>query len=108
MENISQNSDNNIVITKRKSNNPKGRPVGSGNKPNIGNYVSMKEIEQLLQKAKELAEKGDSRMISYLLDHIFGKARQNIGLDGGEDGKALIIQLSEVIAKKNDPDAKSN
>lgn len=86
----------------RKSNNPRGRPIGSGNKPNILNYISLREIEDLLMKAKELAIKGDSRMIAYVLDHIFGKARQNIGLDGGENGKTLIIQLSEVIAKKHE------
>ena len=36
-------------------------------------------------------EKTDNRAIDSLFDRTFGKARQNIGLDGGEDDKPIAI-----------------
>lgn len=43
----------------------------------------------------------DNKAIDSLVDRVFGKARQNIGLDGGEKDKPINIEISEVIAKKN-------
>lgn len=42
----------------------------------------------------------DSRAIDSLIDRTFGKARQNLGLDGGEDGKAIEIKQLENTLRK--------
>jgi len=38
---------------------------------------------------------GDIRAIDSMLDRVHGKARQNIGLDGGEDDKPIAIKQVE-------------
>ena len=40
-------------------------------------------------------EKPDTKAIDSLLDRVHGKARQNIGLDGGEDEKPIAIKNVE-------------
>lgn len=40
-------------------------------------------------------EKPDTKAIDSLLDRVHGKARQNIGLDGGEDDKPIAIKTVE-------------
>lgn len=63
-------------------------------------YVQPARIESLIESCVQQAyEKPE--LMKFILEHIFGKARQNIGIDGGEDGKALVVQISEIVAKKN-------
>lgn len=78
-----------------------GRPKGSGHKPKITDDLTDEQKKELLMKAFVQAADGDAKLLTFFLDHIYGKARQNIGLDGGEDGKSLVIEISEAIAKKN-------
>lgn len=40
-------------------------------------------------------EKPDTKAIDSLLDRVHGRARQNIGLDGGEDDKPIAIKTVE-------------
>lgn len=46
-------------------------------------------------------ERPDNRAIDSLFDRTFGKARQNIGLDGGEEGRPILIMPPELM-QKND------
>lgn len=78
-----------------------GRPLGATNKPKLSDHLSAEEIELLVSIAKRKAEEGDTNMMKFILEQIFGRARQNIGLDGGEDGKPIVFIPSE-IAHKND------
>jgi len=80
--------------------NPNGRPKGSysivemikkklqempeGKDKTYGEYF----VEQIMKKA---VIEGDVTMMKDLTDRIDGKPRQNIGLDGGEEGKELVI-----------------
>lgn len=77
-----------------------GRPKGTYNKPQLRDYISEDEVNKLVEKAKEQAA-DKPELLKFILDHVFGKARQNIGLDGGEDGQPLSIEISEKIAQKN-------
>jgi hypothetical protein len=43
---------------------------------------------------------GDLTAIKEINDRVLGKPRQSIGVDGGEEGQPIYIQLSESIAKK--------
>lgn len=78
-----------------------GRPKGSSHKPKLTDQMTDEEIRDLVIEYK-LKAKEDNKVLLHLIDHIFGKARQNVGLDGGEDGKSIIIELSKEIAEKND------
>jgi hypothetical protein len=72
-----------------------GRPKGSRTKLDIRDFMSDDEVRELIDSAKLLAKKGDKEMIKYLLDQNLGKARQNIGLDGGEDNSPIKINISD-------------
>ena len=55
-----------------------GRPKGSITKPRLSNYLSKKQVDQLVAKAFELASQGNDNMLKFILDHHFGKAIQPI------------------------------
>ena len=57
---------------------------------NVGGIVSSMVAE---------AQEGSYQHASYLLDRAFGKARQNIGIDGGTDGAPIIFMPAELIQK---------
>lgn len=76
-----------------------GRPKGYV--PKIRDFVSAQEVEEFVADITKRAKNSD-KLAAWLGDQIFGKARQNLGIDGGEEGKALVIELSEAIAKKHD------
>lgn len=42
-----------------------------------------------------LTNKPDNQAINSLMDRALGKARQNIGIDGGKEGKPIILQQIE-------------
>lgn len=44
-------------------------------------------------------EDGNPQAINSLLDRAFGRARQNIGLDGGEQNKPIIFMPAELMAR---------
>ena len=70
--------------------------------------TDQKEIEKYLtggfEKVKDTryfitTKIPDNKAIDSMLDRAFGKARQNIGLDGGEDGKPVSITMTGAINK---------
>lgn len=82
---------------------------GKETKPQL--VTSQDEIERYLAGSEELDKDNyyfittsvpDNRAIDSLLDRTFGKARQNIGLDGGDEDKPIpIINLKNVIFPDN-------
>lgn len=86
---------------------------GSKRKPEL--VDNLEEIESYLAGEYEdsndeyyfiTTERPDNRALDSLFDRTFGKARQNIGLDGGEDGKP--IKTIDVTFKdfKDEPESK--
>lgn len=69
-----------------------GRKVGSVKKPRIADYLTEKEIEQIIQTAKEKALEGDPTVLKLILEQIFGKAPQSVEL-GGKDGEPITVRL---------------
>ena len=59
-----------------------------------------KEIGPIIEVAIQQAKSGNKDARDFLFDRSHGKARQQVGIDGGED-KPFEIQISEVIARKN-------
>ena len=76
-----------------------GRPVGSSNKPRIADFMPDNDIKELMERYLERAKVEDKVMI-HLIENVLGKARQNIGLDGGEEDKPIAI-LNEIISSHN-------
>lgn len=86
-----------------------GARPGSGRKPMHGEeeigrklkrkfneYVTEEEIEKIVAMSVKDALDGKGDMQRYLMDQFFGKARQNVGLDGGE-GKPIQIIFDEAF-----------
>ncbi len=72
------------------SGNPNGRPK----KPSIFDILGEKKIEKLVAIAYEKAEKGNTDMVKYLLDHSLGKAPQKIvGTDDGDGYNPLVVKI---------------
>jgi len=58
-----------------------------------------------VQAAKDQSlDKSD--LLKFVLEQIFGKARQSIGLDGGEEGKPILYsEIAIKLAKKYTDDS---
>jgi hypothetical protein len=72
-----------------------GRPVGSTTKRQIKDYMSEAEVERMVNKLIAQAEERPE-LLKFLLEQVFGKARQTVGLDGGiEDGtiKPVLVKF---------------
>lgn len=68
-----------------------GRPKGSINKFKLRDRFTDKEIAELVSGAKELAKR-DPVMLKFLLEQIFGKARQSVGIGGEEEAPPIKVQ----------------
>ena len=75
-----------------------GRPKGSITTPQFKNYVTEKDRESFVAWVMK-AFKKNPRLATWAGDQMFGRAAQPlVGVDGGP----LIIEVSEVIKRKND------
>lgn len=64
-------------------------------------YVSEEEIESVMASAIAEAMNGKPEMVKFVLEQVFGKATQRQEHTGA-DGAALVFQIAEQIANKND------
>lgn len=104
-ENLNENQNQSSSLSWGGKREGAGRKQGSCEettlKYKIKDKLTDKEIDDLIKEAKSRAKTSDKILI-FLLEQLFGKARQNLGVDGGEENKPLIIQIAKAIAEKND------
>lgn len=65
-----------------------GRPKGAVNKFKLRERFTDEEIMELVDEAKKQAKK-DPVMLKFLLEQIFGKARQSVGISGEEENSPI-------------------
>ena len=63
------------------------------------NDVILEKAIPLAEKLIEIALEGNPNAINSLLDRAFGKARQNIGLDGGATDKPIVFMPAALMTK---------
>ena len=63
------------------------------------NDVILEKAIPLAEKLIEIALEGNPNAINSLLDRAFGKARQNIGLDGGATDKPIVFMPAALMMK---------
>lgn len=90
-----------ILKNNQKKSERGGKRPGSGRKPGVSkatqikrkiqDYITEEDVRDLIIQAKKLARKGDSQLIRYLLDQVFGKAPQPI--EGTDEDGAIHIKL---------------
>lgn len=59
------------------------------------------EAENIIGVQIQAAKDGHIQAGQYLIDRTFGKARQNIGLDGGNEGAPIVFMPTALVAKFN-------
>lgn len=80
-----------------------GRPKGSGNKPNISEFLKKKDIEEFVTHILK-AYKDKPELAKWLGDHIFGKAVQPIA--GDEDNPLTVEHVVYLPRRREEPVAK--
>jgi len=65
-----------------------GRPKGSTKRPQIKDYVTEKEVKEIVESAKQKAKEGDTHLLKFLVEQIFGKAIQP--MEGNLHGELII------------------
>jgi len=69
--------DKNGRFIKGKSGNPMGRPK----KFTFSDYITEAEVKDLVKLAKQQAREGKSELIKFLLEQVFGKAKQSMDME---------------------------
>ncbi len=72
-----------------------GRPKGSTTKPRISDFLSDERIKELVDRAINLADLGDSTMLKFILDQYFGRAPQAVDVTSGNEPIPLLNALRE-------------
>jgi hypothetical protein len=67
------------------------------NRPQLRDALTAAQIEALLDRALERADKGDSVILKFLLEQIYGKAPQPLT---GAEGGPIQIQGVEITVRK--------
>lgn len=66
------------------------------------NQIILKNAEELVDTLVDIAiNDRNPNAINSLLDRAFGKARQNIGLDGGAEDKPIVFMPAQLLTKYN-------
>ena len=74
-----------------------GRPKGTFNKPQIRDFITEEEVKKLVILAKKKAGGGDTNILKFLLEQVFGKAHQtgDLEISGGFDLVSLLKKTDE-------------
>lgn len=75
-----------------------GRKPGVSNRPQLREQLSQEQIDGLVTKAIEKAEAGDSLLLKFMLEQIFGKAPQP--LTGDKDNPVYIKGVEIAVRRK--------
>lgn len=59
----------------------------------------LSRAEEIVNQQIEASLSGSLQAGQYLIDRTFGKARQNIGLDGGQDNTPIVFMPSALVQK---------
>lgn len=73
-----------------------GRPKGATTRPQLRDALTPQRIAALLKKAEDLANAGDSVLLKFLLEQVYGKAVQPLGNDGDTPLKVQISGMKIV------------
>jgi hypothetical protein len=68
-----------------------GKPKGTKDYKKITSFFTPEEIEQLVKDAKAMAKK-DPLMMKFLIEQLFGKAKQPLVGEDGEPIKISVVQ----------------
>lgn len=74
-----------------------GRPVGSKTRPKISDFLTEKDVQELVKLAKSRAKNSD-RVLTFLLEQALGKAPQ--AMDITSQGEKLQLVLPHEILGK--------
>lgn len=55
-----------------------GRPKGSTSRPQLKDYITLVELRELVDSAKLKAKEGDTNLMKFILEQVFGKAIQPV------------------------------
>ena len=96
-----------------------GKRTGAGRKPGLASILAERsrayiaerietDLAPIVEKAIEQAKAGDKYARDWLSDQAWGKARQNVGLDGGEDGQPIQVIVPAAVSAAFNIDATSD
>jgi len=70
-----------------------GRPKGSTTRPQIKDYFNEEDIMKLISQLKTKAKEGDTHVLKFLGEQIFGRAVQPQE-HSGKDGEAIEVAIT--------------
>lgn len=71
-----------------------GKPKGMTNRPVFRNAVTEAQANRLISKAIKMADGGDTNMLKFVIEQIYGKAVQPLANDGDTAFKVAISGMT--------------
>jgi hypothetical protein len=75
-----------------------GRPAGSSTLPRLRDQLTSEQIDTLVKTAVEKAEAGDSLLLKFMFEQIYGKAPQP--LTGDKDNPIYVKGVTVAVRRK--------
>jgi len=76
-----------------------GRPKGSKDKPRLSDRFTGEEKAAIVKKTLEKALEGDSKLLQFLVEQMYGKASQAVELEGGAE---FVLKIAKEVADKHE------
>jgi hypothetical protein len=74
------------------------RPAGSSTLPRLRDALTAQQIDALVQRAVDKANDGDSLLLKFMLEQVFGKAPQP--LTGDKDNPIYVKGVAITVRRK--------
>lgn len=80
-----------------------GRPKGTKKRPQLRDFLTDEQVQELISKAYEMANDGDSTMLKFILEQVHGKAAQTMDVTSlGESVSSVKVEVVDAAQSKGD------
>lgn len=58
-------------------------------------YVTEKDVQKIVKNAVQMAKEGDKKMVTFVVEQLFGKAKGTTIMEGGDEDKPVKLSFTE-------------
>lgn len=82
-------------ISSKKKEGAKEKTVATQVRRRLREYVTEKDLQTIVKNAVKMAKEGDKKMVTFVVEQIFGKAKGTTIMEGGDEDKPIKMTFSQ-------------